>query len=804
MSLTGHACRRTVQQQRCRGGQFLSGASSGPDHVWISDDCLARAFARFVGACVGVGQQRRHGSSVPGPLEARRRLNKRRNMNLAGARAGMGMGPDVAVLFGAASSDHSGYAATDSRTRSSTGLAMGEKEEFRGGTFEPRASSIPRISIFSPSPPPPPPLNPFAETQSTPPQVASEKRLLSQLSRATTIEGIRSIFEAVGPSPEQLAQLSEECFDNILLAYREKSQWRVADLHAFLSDPILNPRDAANFAKLVQFLVDHEVEVEELEQHASFLGRMVKSGHICHGQLVAIVKRIPNIKVHNGTLRERNPERLNRLLETLWDSAVTSSAIRPKHVRPSLWLDILLSGKPHDSSFSAVQHILCHPCTKMTTHQATKYIIHGLRLAVSKGHVPAEITHSTDGKLMRYLALVTSVGERLGPKRFATCITQVTEALVFSSKYETARPSSLTLWAWILQRIQQAHYLLLQKRVLRDVRCQRVESEGAFEASLNHRCALRLWVVTLLGFHTSHSNSSRYHRRETFLFLVDRLQTSSSENSDTLTLLVDLLQDLGNRGVPLTQPVVTAAARCAYRTTLNKASDASSLVDQLVALVGPDRLPIAKLLSQFQGHKGSYPEPQYGPHPWFQRLAQSVDITSSEFIDEVIRHIETPSPRRSILLNILRNHTGAKIALGLSHKSPKHASTPQEKHGKPYVADTSDPATSYHTPDGRFIPHPAACLETFHVLALVFAFSPKLSPRAAWKLTYWCYRFLASHNAPIKPIMVRALYYAGIVRFREERRVLWGMKKFVANLVRKVEGPEVARRIMKWKERTDK
>ena len=36
---------------------------------------------------------------MPGPLEARRRLNKRRNMNFASARAGM-RGFDAAMLFG--------------------------------------------------------------------------------------------------------------------------------------------------------------------------------------------------------------------------------------------------------------------------------------------------------------------------------------------------------------------------------------------------------------------------------------------------------------------------------------------------------------------------------------------------------------------------------------------------------------------------------------------------------------------------------------------------------------------------------
>lgn len=52
---------------------------SHPDHLWITDDILNNALSR-----VTLSEfSRRHGSSVPGPLEARRRAPKRRLMNLA-------------------------------------------------------------------------------------------------------------------------------------------------------------------------------------------------------------------------------------------------------------------------------------------------------------------------------------------------------------------------------------------------------------------------------------------------------------------------------------------------------------------------------------------------------------------------------------------------------------------------------------------------------------------------------------------------------------------------------------------------
>lgn len=88
MSLGRHACRHVLKP------------STTPtfDHLWISDELVAATFRRFVNG------QRRHGSSVPGPLESRRRLAKRRNTALAGI--GAASADDIACLFGRNGKEH--------------------------------------------------------------------------------------------------------------------------------------------------------------------------------------------------------------------------------------------------------------------------------------------------------------------------------------------------------------------------------------------------------------------------------------------------------------------------------------------------------------------------------------------------------------------------------------------------------------------------------------------------------------------------------------------------------------------------
>ncbi|KAF2259949.1 hypothetical protein CC78DRAFT_571500 [Lojkania enalia] len=75
------ACRRAVNQLD----------PSLPQYIWISDDLLSRVFRHFVhNRCI---HQRRHGSHVPGPLEARRRGLKRRMTAVASPNTGAPIPP---------------------------------------------------------------------------------------------------------------------------------------------------------------------------------------------------------------------------------------------------------------------------------------------------------------------------------------------------------------------------------------------------------------------------------------------------------------------------------------------------------------------------------------------------------------------------------------------------------------------------------------------------------------------------------------------------------------------------------------
>lgn len=89
MSVGSHAYRHALQR-----------APSRLDYVWISDELLSSTFQRFVKG------QRRYGSRVPGPLEASKRLAKRKNTALAVGGGSFDPAANVAHLFGANGTGH--------------------------------------------------------------------------------------------------------------------------------------------------------------------------------------------------------------------------------------------------------------------------------------------------------------------------------------------------------------------------------------------------------------------------------------------------------------------------------------------------------------------------------------------------------------------------------------------------------------------------------------------------------------------------------------------------------------------------
>ncbi|KAI9781166.1 MAG: hypothetical protein M1839_006274 [Geoglossum umbratile] len=83
--------------------------------------------------------------------------------------------------------------------------------------------------------------------------------------------------------------------------------------------------------------------------------------------------------------------------------------------------------------------------------------------------------------------------------------------------------------------------------------------------------------------------------------------------------------------------------------------------------------------------------------------------------------------------------------------------------------------------------------DLLHSLALAFAHSPHLTPRAALRYAHWCWLGLRRYKLPLNPMISRALAHAGITRSLQAGRWVSSVKlKWILELVGKLEGKAVA------------
>lgn len=89
-----------------------------------------------------------------------------------------------------------------------------------------------------------------------------------------------------------------------------------------------------------------------------------------------------------------------------------------------------------------------------------------------------------------------------------------------------------------------------------------------------------------------------------------------------------------------------------------------------------------------------------------------------------------------------------------------------------------------------------AHIDIVHLIAYAFAKSPHLPPRVALRRVWECYRFLRDRQAPLDPLMSRALVKAGISRpLSEGKRPSASQTAYILHLVQKFEGEEMAQRL---------
>ncbi|RMD43984.1 hypothetical protein DV735_g1140, partial [Chaetothyriales sp. CBS 134920] len=208
-----------------RASLVTPAAGQGMFHpLWITDAVLANAYHRFALAC----SHRRHGSNVPGPLEARRRAAKRKNTSWAQLRTHSPLEP--ALLFG-------------QQNNAEWWQSPGKQEDAMQDTTETHRPSL--LDWLLPPEPPPPPssffdLSDYGHLRPPPPatpglEAFGEQSFKTRIQECKDVQAMREILVNCSIDHDQTSAASKAVLDHIVTF--ESPAHEIAE---FLTEPCFN------------------------------------------------------------------------------------------------------------------------------------------------------------------------------------------------------------------------------------------------------------------------------------------------------------------------------------------------------------------------------------------------------------------------------------------------------------------------------------------------------------------------------------------------------------------------------------
>lgn len=629
------------------------------------------------------------------------------------------------------------------------------------------------------------------------------------------VSDIRNAMHQLCIDLRQEPGYSRMIFDRLVRSTNRKRDI-IKKAAAFLSDPNLNIRGAGNYLAAVEYLVrSGGLNVSSRSRALlDVVYRALQLGLIPREEIGLIIRALPGTDVREEVSKE-HIENVATCYRAMWDKIGECTVLSHVDLGKELvdmWLHRLTTVIPNldlaRDIIAATQSMDSEKCALFST-----LIIERLRFP--------------DG--LDSDALAAYVDDHLRPFNSdvaSTMIIRVTESLISSSGGSRERSALINRWRECLGRLVDVPSIVLSRAWVDTASLDTQETILRFDGTeergipISQRVLIRLWI--LKTFSALLPESSNWNPRATNCHVFNLLYIYRSIiQSGTDGRFLDALMH-GIRG--LDAPPSGLLATAAHLIKRTKPPPMRTLTEEMHEMhVRRQELGRESREKAFKTHwiRKDQIEPKKG---WFKKymsrkametfdqlespntplgtifadihafnstkeyiyysfeqLIRQVDITSPFFLRRCIRLAET-GDISSIwtTIRILRAHTPLKIALAKSwHPPPSPSQLALVRYHHP-------PSRSSDSPD------PRAALETIHVLAVAFSRAENVHPRRAFGLVAWLYGFLVQHQAPVEPVLVRALYFAGVTRYqRIGKSVAPGRFNYIMDVVRRFETSEV-------------
>jgi hypothetical protein len=371
----------------------------------------------------------------------------------------------------------------------------------------------------------------------------------------------------------------------------------------------------------------------------------------------------------------------------------------------------------------------------------------------------------------------------LNPDIATEYVVLITERLTFAKRGDPTRSHALRVLRNCLLHVDRP-------TILSSKAWSELKEDGSLGASKGLRVALRMWTWIALST-TPHRRLARprsdhIHQKSVYaagmsiLKLFDNVTTSIvwQFHGNRTELLPKLVAGLQQLDVPSNQVL-----KKVY-TLLSRREITNHLTVQSFQKLEEGRMTLEQAALQphvFNSTKNYLLSSHL-------RVIQNVDVTSPDFIDNMVEMIEKDNSKIRDMIFLISLHTPLQIALAMAGtRNAGHI--PNTKRVRGILRLESKGKQLYLEPN--------ACVSFIHLLASSIAISDKVSPRAGFNLVTYLYYYLISHNGPVEPNFVRAMYHCGITRFIQSGLRVSGVQEdYIMKVVQQHEEPEAACALM--------
>jgi hypothetical protein len=533
----------------------------------------------------------------------------------------------------------------------------------------------------------------------------------------------------------------------------------------FLDDPYLNARGAGNYLCALEHTLS-KASVFGKQPVFNSVIRSLELGLLHPSELQDIIKTISNVKLKRSNMfTARNSRFLIKIHREMWDAIGRCDIYRHKDLGKDLvdaWLSILCERKTYEDIILAKDIILATQDPRSADSQRVPILI-ARWLQIS-----AETRHDINQHYLKELS------DYFHPAAMSEIIIRTTEYLV------STKAGYLLEWQRRLSELDKLRSVVSSQTWL-DVPAQHTaESLGPTQEmnstlSFRHQILLRIWALRILSKSVPQRPPWRSDPvTDSPITHLLTIYESTLAKGGREALLYSLMKEIHALDLPSSGLLMSALE-------LKAAKRMTRTLRRTLQKLESTKVSFAEMFSDVHAYNGTY------PHFFsvYEKMARQIDVTDPLFVNHAIE-IARDGNIQSIwtLIRLFRCHTPLKIAISSFW---------------PSVPDPSEKALVRYYPEPRtaLCPDPHLAVEMMHLFAVSLACSRNISPRRAFELVHWIYDFLMKHNADVKPSLVRAMYHAGVYRFRRAgMNIAQTQYAYILELVKEIETPEMAQRLM--------